>query len=259
MRSLPRIMVAPNGARLTKADHPGIPVTIPEIVDCAVACHKVGADGIHAHVRDAAGAHVLDAGLYRELLAELGLVLPGFYTQITTEAVGRYTAAEQRELVHAVRPAAVSVALREITDGAEPAETTRFFAFCHEAGIEVQHILYDVADIERLAQMVDQGAVPRADLRALIVLGRYSAGQKSAPSDLDAPAAALLRLLPETDWAVCAFGAQETACLLAAAEWGGKARIGFENNRLNADLSVATTNAERVADLVAALEASGLN
>ncbi|WBL32099.1 3-keto-5-aminohexanoate cleavage protein [Sinirhodobacter sp. HNIBRBA609] len=259
MRPLPRIMVAPNGARLTKADHPGVPVTIPEIVDCAVACHKAGADGIHAHVRDADGAHVLDAGLYRELLAELDLVLPGFYTQITTEAVGRYSAAEQRALVHAVRPAAVSVALREITLDAEPAETARFFGFCHEAGIEVQHILYDVADIEHLARLVGQGDVPRAGLRALIVLGRYSAGQKSAPSDLDAPAGALLGLLPDTDWAVCAFGAQETACLIAAAKMGGKARIGFENNRLNTDLSVAATNAERVAELVAALEASGLS
>ena len=257
MRQLPKIMVAPNGARLTKADHPGIPMTIPEIVDCAVACQKAGADGIHAHVRDAEGAHVLDAGLYRELLVELGHVLPDFYTQITTEAVGRYSAAEQRQLVHTLLPPAVSIALREITADADPADTARFFAFCHEAGIEVQHILYDVADIEHLARLVGHGDVPRDALRALIVLGRYSAGQKSSPSDLAAPAGALLRLLPDTDWAVCAFGAQETACLLAAAERGGKARIGFENNRLNADLSVAATNAERVAELVAALKSVG--
>lgn len=32
MSPLPRLMVAPNGARLTKADHPQLPITIPEIV-----------------------------------------------------------------------------------------------------------------------------------------------------------------------------------------------------------------------------------
>ena len=64
MKPLPALMVAPNGATKTKADHPALPVTIPEIVACAEACARAGADGIHAHVRDAEGRHVLDAGLY---------------------------------------------------------------------------------------------------------------------------------------------------------------------------------------------------
>ena len=51
--ALPKIMVAPNGARLGKADHPALPVTIAEIVACAAACWHAGAGGIHAHVRDA--------------------------------------------------------------------------------------------------------------------------------------------------------------------------------------------------------------
>ena len=96
--SLPCVMVAPNGARRGKADHPALPVTIPEIVACAVDCQAAGADGIHAHVRDAEGAHVLDAGLYAELIAALAQATPGLAVQITTEAVGRYSAAAQRAL-----------------------------------------------------------------------------------------------------------------------------------------------------------------
>ena len=91
--SLPRIMVAPNGARRGKADHPALPVTIPEIVACAADCFAAGADGLHAHVRDGAGEHVLDAGLYAELMTELARTVPGMPVQITTEAVGRYTPA----------------------------------------------------------------------------------------------------------------------------------------------------------------------
>ena len=53
MHRLPRIMVAPNGARLTKADHPTLPVTIEETVAAALAARAAGADGLHAHVRDA--------------------------------------------------------------------------------------------------------------------------------------------------------------------------------------------------------------
>lgn len=254
MRPLPRIMVAPNGARLTRADHPALPVTIPQIMQCAIDCAAAGADGLHAHVRDAEQRHVLDAGLYTELLAELDRALPGFFTQITTEAVGQYTPAEQRALVYAVQPKAVSVAVREMCAAGE-AETDlrRFYHHCAEAGISLQHILYDEADIHTLAAQVRTGTIPADTLQALIVLGRYSAGQVSAPADLDAPAAALLATFPHVDWAVCAFGAHETACLSAAARKGGKARIGFENNRLNSDQSLAASNTERVSELVASL------
>lgn len=255
MIALPRIMVAPNGARLTRADHPALPVTVAEVVADARACAAAGAEGIHAHVRDAEGRHVLDAGLYRELLADLAAALPGFYAQITTEAVGRYGPAEQRALVRDLRPAAVSIALREITDGQDAAETRRFFHFCAEAGIGVQHILYDAGDIAHLARLVADGTIPRDGLMALIVLGRYTPGQRSVPGDLDSPAAALFAALPGIDWAACAFGPAETDCLIAAARKGGKARIGFENNRLMRDGRPAASNADRVRELVEALAA----
>jgi uncharacterized protein (DUF849 family) len=250
--SLPRIMVAPTGARLGKADHQALPLTIPEIVACAVDCHAAGAGAIHAHVRDAQGAHVLDAGLYAELLAELSRAVPGMAAQITTEAVGRYSAAEQRALVMALRPDMVSVALREITTEPDERLTRAFYHDCAGAGIAVQHILYDAVDVDRLAALQGAGVVPAGEVQVLHVLGRYSAGQVSAPSDLTEPlvrqrAAGLL-----ADWAVCAFGPAETACLVTAIAQGGKARIGFENNLLNADGSPARDNADRVRELVAA-------
>lgn len=246
---LPAVMVAPNGARLTRSDHPALPVTIDQIVTCALACRAAGADGLHAHVRDARQQHVLDAGLYRELLDELSLRAPGFYVQITTEAVGRHTPAEQRHLVEALRPRAVSIALREIA--AEPGALGRFFAFCAEAGVGVQHILYDLDDIAHLARLVTAGVVPGTGLMALIVLGRYSVGQRATPEELANPVAALARALPGTDWAVCAFGPRETDCLVAAHQLGGKARIGFENNVVNADGTLARDNAQRVDDFIA--------
>jgi 3-keto-5-aminohexanoate cleavage enzyme len=250
---LPHIMVAPNGARKTRADHPALPLTLAELIDCAVACHAAGADGLHAHVRDADGAHILDAGLYRELLAELALRAPGLTVQVTTESVGRYTAAEQRAVVRALMPPAVSIALREILSAGETAEAARLFAECDAAGVAVQHILYSAGEVSQLARLLAAGVVPRRGLQVLHVLGRYAAGQVSQPADMDQPLAHQQAGGLVADWAVCAFGPAETACLMEAARRGGKLRLGFENNLFHADGRLARDNAERVAEVVAAL------
>ena len=56
---LPRLMVAPNGARLTDDDHPAVPVTIPQIVTTAQECASAGARAMHFHVRGDDKAHIL--------------------------------------------------------------------------------------------------------------------------------------------------------------------------------------------------------
>ena len=58
------IMVAPNGARKVKTDHPAVPVTIDETIAAAKECHVAGASILHAHVRDDAGKHLLDVARY---------------------------------------------------------------------------------------------------------------------------------------------------------------------------------------------------
>lgn len=250
-QALPDIMVAPNGARRTTADHPALPVTIPQIVETAKACFAAGAGGIHAHVRDADQAHVLDAGLYRELVAELARELPDMAVQITTEAVGRYTPAEQRAVVRAVMPKMVSVALREMIPDADTSEAARFYHWAHEARIAVQHILYAPNEVSSLEELVAAGVIPGDDLQCLFVLGRYAKDQESDPLDL-LPFLDTLRMSELTaDWAVCAFGRGETAGLQAAFAAGGKARVGFENSLWNADGSLAADNAERVRAIAA--------
>ena len=246
-------MVAPNGARRTKADHPALPVTIGEIVATAAACFAAGAGGLHAHVRGPGGTHVLDAGLYRELIAEMTQAVPEMAVQITTEAVGRYSPVQQRALVHDVLPAAVSVALREMVPGEQTAEAARFYHWAAEARIAVQHILYAPAELQRLAGLIAHNVIPAGELKLLFVLGRYAKDQESDPGDL----LPFLALLKETqaaaDWALCAFGRTESLCLAEAFRRGGKVRIGFENSLWNADGSLARDNAERVGEIAAML------
>jgi len=255
---LPQIMVAPNGARRTKEDHPALPVTVAETVAAAQACFEAGAGGLHAHVRDGAGAHVLDAGLYRQLLAEMKSVVPEMMVQITTEAVGRYSPDEQRELVRNVQPDAISIAVREMVPDDSTAAAQAFYADLRNRGCAVQHILYSSEDVDRFFDLAAAGVIPGSSHQLLFVLGRYAADLQSTPEDL-APFLETLakrRGSQALDWAVCAFGRRETNCLVAAIGQGGKARIGFENSLWNSDGEVTSDNAERVRDLVAALKAA---
>jgi uncharacterized protein (DUF849 family) len=45
------IMVAPNGARKTKRDHPRIPLSAEEIAKEAAACAVAGVQAVQLHVR----------------------------------------------------------------------------------------------------------------------------------------------------------------------------------------------------------------
>lgn len=251
MTPLPDIMVAPNGAQLTKADHPALPVSIDEIVDTAKECWDAGAKGIHAHVRDEQGEHTLDVGLYQELLRELSRQIPELYVQVTTEAVGRYSSQEQIDLVQELKPKSVSIALREISTIDDVATLKNFYNECKESDVSIQHILYDTDDIEYFAELIRQEILHDGGHQLLFVLGRYTSSQCSVPQDIDPFLSTLAEVHDSSvhDWAVCAFGKQETKCLVAAVKANGKTRIGFENNLFNEDGQQATSNAERVREL----------
>ncbi len=249
------IAVAPNGGRRTQADHPAIPITAAELALTARAALDAGAAMIHAHIRDSAGRHLLDADGYREAIAAITRVAGDrLLIQITSEAVGRYAPAEQIAVVKAVRPEAVSLALRELVpDETHESRFAGFLLWLKREHVIPQIILYTPADVARFTDLERRGLIPWRNVPILFVLGIYGATRDSVPADLDpflaAPAPA--------HWMVCAFGRHEAACLVAAAQRGGHARVGFENNLNRADGSVATDNAEQVRTLAGQLRAHG--
>lgn len=241
------IAVAPNGGRRMKADHPAIPLTPAELARTAAECLEAGAAMIHVHVRRPDGRHLLDADAYRQasdaIREEVGdrLVI-----QITTEALGIYTPAEQIAVLKGVRPQAASLALRELVPdkAAEPA-FAEALAWMKRENVLPQIILYDPTEALRLSGMIRRGLVPWPDIPVLYVLGRYTVSQTSQPADL------LPFLGPDqprfANWSVCAFGRYEAACVTAAALLGGHVRVGFENNLHLPDGNTAPSNAALVA------------
>ncbi|WP_246534430.1 3-keto-5-aminohexanoate cleavage protein [Aliiroseovarius lamellibrachiae] len=254
--ALPRIMVAPNGARKLKADHPAVPLTEDEIVACARDCFVAGADGLHLHIRDADGGHLLDAKTYQSAVSAVARAVPDMAIQITTEAVGTYGTEVQKQVALNSGASMVSVSIAEMCrDGEHAAQL--FYAECAARGIAVQHILYDVADAALLARVLPEALFRAGALQVLFVLGRYSESQTSDPDELTPFLDWMSQEDLSPDWALCAFGPRETECLARASEAGGKCRIGFENSLFMADGRVAKDNAERVAELVARLASDG--
>ena len=246
------IMAAPNGARKTKLDHPGLPVSIADTVAEAKHCHDAGASLLHAHVRGANDEHVLDAGLYRELLAELSRQVPKMLIQVTSEAVGIYTPQQQVDCIKAVVPKMSTMALREITSNFEQTELARqFFEWCDEHEVHLQHIVYTADELQRFFDYRDQGVIPASHRCVLFVLGRYSVNFQSDPVDLKA---FLQHDLDALDWFCCAFGNQEQSCIMAAVNAGGNARIGFENNLYLPNGDLADSTATLISSLVDALQ-----
>lgn len=252
------IAVAPNGGRRTRADHPGIPMTMADMARTAAECLDAGASMIHVHVRDADGGHLLDADAYRwvteAIRAEVG---DRIIIQITTESLGIYRPAEQAAVLKAVRPEAASLALRELVpDNKAEAGFADLLGWMDRERVLPQIILYEPSEAVRLAGMIDRGIVPWRGVPVLYVLGRYTVGQTSQPADL------LPFLAPDMprygNWTVCAFGKAEAACVTAGALLGGHVRVGFENNLFLPDGSLAASNAKLVATVGTSVRALGL-
>jgi len=242
-------MVAPTGARRMKADHPRLPIFLPEIIQTAIECQKAGADALHLHIRNQDGQHSLDAGRYKEAITELSEALPNLPVQITTEAGGIFGVDEQLDCLRQVKPKWASISVREIDRAPELADTV--YGTCADNGTKVQHILYGPDDVVLYRRRRAQGIIRPDQEEVIYVLGGYSVGLISTPKDL----IPFLNAGHDVDrWMVCAFGPCEHMCLQDAAWRGGSLRVGFENSVHGEDGSPHESNAASVATLVQRLK-----
>jgi len=239
-------MVAPNGARRTKVDHANLPIMADEVAQAVVAARDAGAAAAHVHARDASLKHTLDVDRYGEVLDVVeAAVGDSMVVQMTTEAVGLYSGTEQMQVVRDLKPTFVSMAIREfVPDENHESAAAEFLIWLKQSGIVPQFILFDSADLTRIIDLQARGIVPFSNPFLLFVLGRYSVNQQSSPEEL----MPFVTTLGTRQWPfmLCAFGQHEAACMRAAFEAGGHARVGFENNFFLPDGMRANSNADLV-------------
>ena len=246
------LMVAPNGARRGKLDHPALPVTAEEIAETARACFQAGADTIHLHVRGPDRQHTLDPRLYRDAMDAIEETAPDMNIQITTESGGIYDVSAQLACLDELRPGAASIAVREMAR--DPERAARVYALARETGMRVQHILYGADCIARFHDWRSRGVIANERPEVILVLGQYAPPIPARP-DMLGPMLDLLKR--PVIWTACAFGRAEPDCLIAALRAGGNVRIGFENNIEAADGTLFPDNATSVRAFVAAARAEG--
>ena len=243
---LPSLMVAPNGARPMKKDHPKVPMTIPEIVETGKACFENGAEAMHFHIRNEKGIHVLDSGLCKEALNELQKTIPKMHFQITTEAVGKYSPSDMRKLAYEVSPPGISISIREMIPSRKPnSEDVKIYQKLSEANTKVQHICYEPEDLDLLSELLKKAEISKAGIWCMFTIGHYS-GKVSDPKKIYSFLKKLEEHEIKSDWAVCAFSNEEISCLKTAIKLGGKIRVGFENSLLMPDGSIAPDNETKV-------------
>jgi len=244
--NLPKIMIAPNGARPKKKDHNEVPVTINEIVETAKLCFEEGAEGIHFHLRDEKGDHILNSEMCSKALNDLQLSVPNMHLQVTTEAVGRYSPAEMRKLAYEVAPPGISIGIREMIPSRIPSEEdVKLYQSLTENGTKIQHICYEPEDLDLLSNLLDKGKISKDGTWCLFVIGHYS-GIISDPNKIPLFLNKLSNNNLNADWAVCAFGKEEIDCLKQAINLNGKIRIGFENSILMPNGEIAPNNHTKV-------------
>ena len=243
---LPKIMIAPNGARPKKKDHIEVPVTIDEVVETAKLCFAQGAEGIHFHLRDEKGDHILSSEMCLKALNDLQLSVPNMHLQVTTEAVGRYSPSEMRKLAYEVTPPGISIGIREMIPSRNPTEEDiKLYQSLTENGTKIQHICYEPEDLDLLSDVLNKGKISKDGTWCLFVIGHYS-GKISDPNKIPLFLDKLNNNNLNADWAVCAFGKEEIDCLKKAISLDGKIRIGFENSMLMPNGEIAPNNHTKV-------------
>ena len=249
MSHRPILAVAPNGAYKQKSDHPALPLTLGEIVNTALDIQSAGATLLHLHIRDEDNQHSLDPLQYLRTIDAIEDQLGhSLIIQITSEAAGMFSPAQQIQSIKAVKPACVSIALRElIAEKAQLPKAQALFHWCAENACRAQFILYSEQDLRAYFEYRQHEVIPDSAHSVLFVLGRHHQKGQSSIDDLKP----FLKHRHQFDvpWMVCAFGASEQTVVLEAAALGGHMRIGFENNLLRSDASLSMNNKQQVTDL----------
>lgn len=203
---------------------------------------------MHLHVRDRHGRHTLDPDIYRYTIGSIRKAVGDrLIIQATSEAAGRYKAEQQMQAIRALKPEAVSLALREFIPQPSMEKTAAgYFDWLRHNACVPQYILYSAKELNWYLDLFQREIIPHAPHWVLLVLGRYNKTQQSHSMDLVEFLTTLKDNPIQVPWAMCAFGSEEYMCAMSAATFGGHIRVGFENNVYLKDGSLAADNQSSV-------------
>ena len=223
------ITVAPTGAETSKADAPGLPVTLEELVTAAKRCREAGAAVIHVHVRDDAGRPTLDLRRLTETVHALREATD-LVVQLSTG--GAVTDPEEHRLaVLDAMPDAASLTTGTVNFGDDvfmnrPPFVRELYARMKERGIVPEFECFDLGHVATVHRLLDELGPPAGGhVHVDLVMG--------VPGGMPGTPAALVQavsMLPEgATFSATGVGRTTLPIALAALASGGHLRGGRED------------------------------
>jgi 3-keto-5-aminohexanoate cleavage enzyme len=223
------LSVAPTGAETDKADAPGLPVTVEELVSTAKACEAAGAAVIHVHVRDAETRPTLDLGYVR---AALDAVRDSTDLIVQVSTGGAVTDSESDRLaVLDAGPDAASLTCGTVNFGADVFMNRwefieRLYLEMREREIVPEFELFDLGHVATMTRLLDKHGAPYGGhVHCDLVMGVPG----GMPGTVQALVTCVAALPPGATFSATGVGRTTLPVMLAALSAGGHLRVGMED------------------------------
>ncbi len=223
------ITVAPTGAETAKADAPGLPVTLEELVATAIACEAAGAALIHVHIRDDAAQPSLDPVRLTDTVKALR-DSTSLIVQLSTGG-SVHDPYDARLKVLDAEPDSCSLTCGTVNFGDDVflnpwpfmVELYRLTQACE---IVPEFELFDLGQVHALTRLLDQEGLPYGgQVHCDLVMG-VPGGMPGTPAAL---IAAVQALPAGASWSATGVGRTTLPVALAALSAGGHLRVGMED------------------------------
>jgi uncharacterized protein (DUF849 family) len=223
------ITVAPTGAESSKADVPGLPVTLEELVSTARACEAAGAGLVHVHVRDDEGRPTLDLARLRDTVQAL--------RESTTLVVQLSTGGavtdplEQRLRVLDAEPDSCSLTCGTVNFGDDVFNNpwpfmVELYRRSQAREVVPEFELFDLGHVTALNRLLDTCGEPHGGkIHCDLVMGVPG----GMPGTAQALVAAVAALPAGASWSATGIGRTTLPVALAALSAGGHLRVGLED------------------------------
>ena len=282
------IEAALNGG-LSRAEHPGVPLSAGELAAEARCCAEAGASVVHVHARGRKGEWTASQAEYTRVIRAIRETAPGVLISITSLRPEGVPSERVQHLLTRLprdaRPDLISVNLGHIAtwevqeesatrgpqSGLYGRDTVHYpnsyddivelLAACRREHVIPELGVMDFGFISNAMTLLFDGILPFPTWFLLELDSPYhGSGRQVAPAEVsiyDALAAALREEFPDAPWAAHGAGLETYAVVQRALEDGAHVRVGFEDCPVMPDGELARSNADQVAWAVEQAEALG--
>ena len=239
------ITAALTGAEVTRAQHPGLPITPDEIARAAQECALAGASIVHVHARNPDGSPTQDKAVYRQIIDAVRARCDVIVQVSTGGAVGMTP--QERLAPVTLAPEMATLSMGSVNFGGDvfmnhPADMEVFALAMREHGVKPELEIFDSGMLSTANRWLTKGLL-EGPAHFDLVLG--------IPGGMAATAEALMYLrtqLPSgSSWTAAGIGAAQLPMGALAIVLGGHVRVGFEDNLYYRKGELASSNAQLVA------------